>query len=121
MEKKIIQCNGVPIAVIHSGEVVIADGQSALDFMATIHYDDNCDRIAINKRAIAEDFFVLGTGIAGEILQKVVNYKKKLAIIGDFSQYTSKPLQDFIRESNRGNAIFFVADEQAAIEKLSTV
>jgi len=32
---------------------------------------------------------------------------------------SGKPLKDFIFESNRGNAIFLVADEQAAIDKLS--
>ena len=33
----------------------------------------------------------------------------KLAIIGDFSGYTSKPLRDFIYESNNGNQVFFVS------------
>ncbi len=62
----------------------------------------------------------MSTGIAGDILQKFVNYSKKLAIIGDFSIYTSHSLKDFIYESNQGNQIFFVADEQEAIEKLTT-
>ena len=120
MDKRIIQSNGVAIAVIHSDDLIIKDTQSALDFVATIQYYDNCHRIIINKQAIVEDFFKLSTGIAGEILQKFTNYRKKIAIVGDFSIYTSKPLKDFIFESNRGNAVFFVADEQTAIEKLST-
>ena len=43
----------------------------------------------------------------------------KLAIIGDFSGYTSKPLRDFIYESNNGNHVFFVSSEAEAVEKLS--
>jgi hypothetical protein len=121
MEKKTIQSNGIMIAVIHSDEIIIADVQSALDFIMTIQYCDDCHRIAINKEAIAQDFFRLSSGIAGEILQKFSNYRKKLAIIGDFSIYTSKPLKDFIYESNRGNTVCFVEDEQTAIEKLSAV
>ncbi|NCU17310.1 DUF4180 domain-containing protein [Bacillus sp. P1(2020)] len=39
--------------------------------------------------------------------------------IEDFSQYTSKALNDFIYECNNGNDIFFVSSEQEALEKLS--
>ena len=39
--------------------------------------------------------------------------------VGDFSGYTSKPLKDFIYESNKGRDIFFVSSEEDAIEKLS--
>ena len=53
------------------------------------------------------------------MLQKVVNYRKKLAVVGDFSGYHSKPLHDFMYECNRGRDIFFVNTEQEAIERLS--
>ena len=120
MEKRIVKKDGISIAVIFSTETIIFDTQSALDLIATLAYDDDCQRIAINKQAITEQFFKLSTGIAGEILQKFINYSKKIAIIGDFSAYTSKPLKDFIYESNQGNAVFFVPDEESAIDKLST-
>ena len=35
------------------------------------------------------------------------------------TKYTSKPLKDFIYESNKGKDIFFVQKEQNAIEMLS--
>jgi hypothetical protein len=93
--------------------------QSALDLMVNIDYQYQCNRIVINKSAICEEFFRLSTTLAGEILQKFINYKFKIAIVGDFSIYTSKSLKDFIFESNNGKDIFFVSDEQQAIEKLS--
>lgn len=65
-----------------------------------------------------EDFFILSTKIAGEILQKFILYNFKLAIVGDFSGYTSKPLKDFIYESNKGRDIFFVSSVEDAIERL---
>ncbi len=120
MDKNIVIKNGIPIAIIESDTLIITDTQSALDLLATVDYYDHCHRIALYKETIIEDFFMLSTGIAGDILQKVVNYSKKLAIIGDFSMYSSKSLKAFIYESNHGNQIFFVADEQEAIEKLST-
>jgi hypothetical protein len=106
-------------AIIQSNEVIIIDVQSELDLMATVKHEAGCDRIAIPKSAVKEDFFILSTGIAGEILQKFVNYRVKLAIIGNYSKYKSKPLLDFIRESNNGSHIFFVATEEEAIEKLA--
>lgn len=121
MKKKIIIENGIKIAVIESGELLITDAQSALDLMATIQYYDECERIVIYKEAMIEAFFQLSTGIAGEILQKFVTYSKKIAIVGDFSIYHSKPLKDFIYECNHGKDIFFVPDEQSAIERLSSV
>ncbi|WP_042993841.1 DUF4180 domain-containing protein, partial [Bacillus thuringiensis] len=45
----------------------------------------------------------------------------KIAIVGDFSMYTSKSLKDFIYECNKGKDIFYLATEQQAIEKLSTL
>jgi hypothetical protein len=120
LKKQIVQNNGIGVAVIHSNDLIISDTQSALDLIATIDYHDNCQRIAINKEAITKDFFKLSTGIAGEILQKFVTYSKKIAIIGDFSEYTSKSLSDFIFECNKGNSVYFVPDEQTAINKLTT-
>ena len=58
------------------------------------------------------------TRLAGEILQKFINYRMKLAIVGDFSMYSSKSLQEFIYESNKGKAIFFMFNEKEAVEKL---
>jgi hypothetical protein len=121
MNTKTVTKNGVDIALIQCEGVLITDTQSMLDLIATVCYEHRCERIVLNKESITEDFFKLSTGIAGEILQKVANYRKKLAIIGDFSCYTSKPLHDFIYESNRGNTVFFVANEDEAIETLSKI
>ena len=87
--------------------------------MMTVRAETGCKRIALNREAITGDFFVLSTGIAGEILQKFVNYGFKLAIYGDFTHETSASLRDFIRESNEGRDIFFQPDANSATEKLA--
>lgn len=119
MEITTINENGVNIAVINSEECLICDTQSALDLMMTVHYDTGCNRIAINKEAVTDEFFVLSTRIAGDILQKYTNYHVKLAIYGDFTGYTSKPLKDFMYESNRGNDIYFQPTLELALERLA--
>ncbi len=114
-----IKNNDVEIAVVSSNEIIITDVQSALDLMATVRYETDCDRVILSKSAISDDFFDLQTKLAGEILQKYINYNMKIAIVGDFSGYSSKSLKAFIYECNRGKDIFILPDERQAIEKLS--
>lgn len=114
-----IEKNNKICAVVQSSEKVITDAQSALDLLMTAKYEAGTKNIAINKELIAEDFFILSTGLAGEILQKYVNYGGRIAIYGDFAHYTSKPLKDFIYESNKGKDVFFVATENEAIDMLT--
>ncbi|MHC1786417.1 MAG: DUF4180 domain-containing protein [Christensenellales bacterium] len=106
------------IAVIHSEVPLITDAQSALDLMATLRYQHGVTKMVISKEAISEDFFVLSSGLAGEIVQKFVNYRFPVAIVGDFSKYTSKPLRDYILECSRGKHLYFAASEGEALEKL---
>lgn len=99
--------DGILIAVVTAPNSSICDGQRALDFLMTVQYETGTHNIIVNKEALPEDFFQLNTGIAGDVLQKIVNYRFKVAFIGDYSGYTSKPLKDFFYEINRGNDLYF--------------
>lgn len=113
--------NGKVIALISGTEAIITDAQSALDLLMRAKYDAGTDLLVVEKSAIAEGFFVLSTGLAGEVLQKFINYNGKIAIYGDFSGYTSKPLHDFIYESNQGKDVFFVSTQEEAIDRLAQI
>ncbi len=106
------------IALITGTEEAITDVSSAMDLMLSARYQTGADRLAIDKRLVCRDFFILSTGLAGEILQKFINYHVKAAFYGDYSHYTSKPLKDFIYESNQGRDFFFVATREEAIAAL---
>ena len=106
------------IAELTDEKFMISQVQDALDLMANLGVFD-CQSIIIHERNLNTDFFDLKTGLAGEILQKFSNYQVKLAIVGDFSKYKSKSLQDFIRESNRRDMIFFVDNLESALLKLT--
>lgn len=111
--------DGQMIATVQSDEPLFTDVGSALDLLATVKYETDADAMVLPKSAIPEAFFELRTCLAGEVLQKFINYKMKLAIVGDFSGYDSKSLRDFIRESNRGKDIFFVGTQEEAAQKLA--
>lgn len=118
--EKITHSNEI-VAVVSSENKVLTDVDSALDLLMSAKYEAGAERIVVDKRLISEDFFVLSSGLAGEILQKYINYGGKIAIYGDFSHYTSKPLKDFIFESNKGKDFFFVATKEDAINKLTEI
>nr|WP_316620781.1 DUF4180 domain-containing protein [uncultured Ruminococcus sp.] len=110
--------NNIACAVIHSEDKVITDTSSALDLLMSAKYEVGTKNIAISKSLICDDFFILSSGFAGEMLQKYINYGGRIAIYGDYSHYTSKPLHDFIYESNKGSDVFFVTTLDEAVEKL---
>jgi len=110
--------NSLVIAELTSDNFIITKVQDALDLISDLGIND-CNRIIIKESNLHVDFFHLKTKLAGDILQKFSNYGVKLAIIGDFSRYRSTALQDFIRESNKGNLIFFVDNLDSALSRLS--
>ena len=69
---------------------------------------------------LGNDFFRLKTGIAGEIVEKFVNYGLQLAIVGDISGFVaeSTALRDFVYESNRDNQFWFVANRDELDRRL---
>lgn len=79
MNIEYIKENGREPAVVSGSEKLIHDARSALDLAMTIRYETGADRIIIDKKAVCEDFFILSTGLAGEILQKFINYHVKAA------------------------------------------
>lgn len=118
MNIKIHEINEQQIAEIEAEGVIITSGQDALDIMANLSSQE-AKGIIIHEYNLPQDFFVLYTGLAGEILQKFSQYLKKSAIVGDFEKYESKSLQAFIGESNRGNQVFFGKSLEVALSRLS--
>ena len=103
------------IQVVRGLEAPIASGSNAVELIASLHHETGCEALVLAKECLAEEFFKLSTGLAGEVLQKFVNYQMRLAIVGDFSRYTSKPLKDFIYESNQGSQVGFWPDQDSAL------
>jgi len=104
------------IAEVVAESIIIHTGQDALDLMYNPAIE-GAEKIILHKKNITPAFFDLSNGIAGDIVQKFVNYRVQLAIVGDFSD-GSKSLQDFMRESNKGGHIYFVESVEKAVKLL---
>ena len=83
--------NDTQIAEVISDEIIIIKTDDGIDLLGNLYYQ-GFDRIINNEKNITPAFFDLKNGIAGEILQKFSTYRVRLAIVGDFSKYTSKSL-----------------------------
>jgi hypothetical protein len=98
---------------------------------STLHVNDviseawsvEADLIALPLSRLSQDFLDLKTGVAGEMIQKFVNYQLRLALVGDVAAAAAKSgaLRDFIYESNRGQAVWFVETLDDLAVKLATV
>jgi len=99
-----------------SDKILINNPQDFLSLMANYRLDT----FIIKKENINPEFFDLCTGLAGEILQKISNYQKRLAIIGDFSNLKSQALAAFIHESNKTKQVIFVDSVEEALEIFSS-
>lgn len=78
--------------------------------------------VAIPVIRLAPEFLTLSNRIAGEVIQKFVNYGVAIAFVGDISGpvASSNALRDFVRESNRGRHVWFVADMAELEAKLAS-
>lgn len=110
--------NNIKIGEITSDKIILKTTEDGLTLLGDLYYQ-GYDKIILHEKNITPKFFDLKTGIAGEILQKFAQYRIPLAIVGDFSKYTSNSLRDFIFESNKGKFISFVYTREEAIKILA--
>ena len=119
-EKSIIshQADGQTFLEVLSEKQFIGSVQDALDLIGEF-FGQYYDGIIIHEHSISPHFFELKTRLAGDILQKFSNYRLRLAIVGDWSKYTSHSLAAFIVESNRGRMVNFATSTEEAVALLS--
>lgn len=110
---------GVPVLVCASQGPAL-DEQGVLDLIGdAMHH--GVEWVAVPVSRCPEEFFSLRSGVLGAVTQKFVNYRLRLAIVGDVSGYVARSdaLRDYVREANRGRQIWFVASEDALAERIA--
>jgi len=105
------------VAEIQAEGLVLTSVEDGLSLLGDLYYQ-GFDKIILHEENIVPEFFDLKTKLAGEVLQKFVQYRIPLAVVGDFSKYTSKSLRDFIYECNQGRQVNFVQELSSALKDL---
>src|SRR5918995_6659882 len=110
--------SGIRVLHLDAEGEPISTPDDASDLVGTA-WSHNASLIAVPAERLDPEFFRLRSGIAGEITQKLVNYRLRLAVIGDITKQVkaSGALRDYVWESNAGDHVWFVDDEAALAEK----
>lgn len=88
----------------------IRSDRDVLDVIGS-SFEQRAAFVVIPVERLDEDFFVLSTRVAGAIVQKFLNYRLRLAIVGDISRWLdSSSLRDYVTEANRGSQVWIVPD-----------
>lgn len=112
---------GMQVMVCDPDGPLIATEEDALGLIGAVFL--GAQVVAVPADRLDPSFFSLGTRFAGEIMQKFVNYRLRLAVIGDISQHVerSEALRALVHESNRSDHVWFVADLDALDTKLDAI
>jgi len=97
-----------------------ADGAQPGDPVAAV---DRCIErgaraLLFDRGALPPAFFDLSTGVAGALVQKLVNYQLRMAGVVPDLQVHSTRFQEFAREANAGAAFRFFATREEAVRWL---
>ncbi|VWC43369.1 alpha/beta hydrolase [Burkholderia aenigmatica] len=119
MHHRIVQAAAHRVLVRDPAAGLVQRESDALDLVALAH-EHEADWIAVPADALHDDFYRLDSGLAGAVLQKLVNYGVRLGVVGDIDRWLarSEALRALVRESNRGTSVWFVANEEDLLRKL---
>jgi hypothetical protein len=97
----------------------VSGEHDAMDLIADALYQ-GADLVVVPVERLSDDFFVLRSRVAGEIVQKFANYRLRLAVVGDISAYEgrSTALRDFVYETNRGEQFWLLPTTAELDERL---
>lgn len=111
-DKKYIECR--------SSEIHLKSEQDALDLIAVCLENDNY-LLILNGEVLSEDFFKLSTGVAGAMLQKLVNYQVKTAVIISDELANRGRFREMVLESNKGSHFRFFSTKEEAEKWLISI
>ena len=82
--------------------------------LISLCFENSIELIMLHDKALSVDFFQLATGAAGGILQKLINYRFKTAVILSEDIDLPKRFQEMLQEANKGEQYrFFYAGSEA--------
>ncbi|HEX4702349.1 MAG TPA: DUF4180 domain-containing protein [Pseudonocardiaceae bacterium] len=119
MNDHVTDRHGVRVLECASDGDRVDNDRDAVDLIA-LALEHKAKLVVLPVPRLHGDFFTLSSRIAGEIVQKFVQYRLPVAIVGDISGHLdgSSALRAFVYEANRGNDIWFVHDKTELDDRL---
>jgi hypothetical protein len=93
------------------------EGAHPIDPVAAVRgcIEHGARALLLDAGALPGSFFDLSTGVAGEVVQKLVNYGIRMAAVVPDLAVHSPRFREFAREANTGRQFRFFASREAAL------
>jgi Domain of unknown function (DUF4180) len=120
MPPKVYELHGLRVLERDANEKQLRNYNEAVELIGKA-FEHRASLIVVPAECLDDDFFRLSTRIAGEMIQKVVQYRQRLVIVGDISQHLaeSSALRAFVLEANRGKEVWFLATREELDQRLA--
>ncbi len=102
METQQITTGGTCYIECIPSEWRLAGEREALDLVAAC-VEKGSNRLMLHAESLTEDFYRLRTRLAGDILQKFINYHIRVAAILPLDLVNQGRFREMVLEANRGN------------------
>jgi uncharacterized protein DUF4180 len=119
LSTKFYELHGVRVLELIADESKLQTYNDAVELIGEA-FENHATLIVIPVECLDDEFFQLSTRIAGELIQKFVQYGRRLAIVGDISGFLaeSSALRALVTESNRGKDVWFLASRAELDQRL---
>jgi hypothetical protein len=120
MPSKSYELHGVRVLECDANEKQLRNYNEAVELIGKA-FENRASLIVVPAECLDDEFFRLSTRIAGELIQKVVQYRQRLVIVGDISRHLaeSSALRAFVLEANRGKEVWFLATREELDQRLA--
>lgn len=110
---------GVRVLTHAPDGVTLASEADALDLIGEA-MGAEADVVVVPADRVADAFYTLGSGIAGQVVLKFAGYRVRLVVVGDLTERiaASESFRAFVYEINKGKDIWFLADQQELATRL---
>jgi hypothetical protein len=116
----VIETAGYRVLLLPAEGALIAEPADATELVGAA-WGEDVSAIAVPVARLHPSFFDLRSGLAGELAQKLVNYRLRFLVVGDVAPFEagSSAFRDWVRESNAGREVWFVTDVAELEERLA--
>lgn len=122
MDATVTTLHGIPTLILPEDGPAVGTDLDAGDLVGAA-LTHGAELLVVPAARVAAEFWTLRSGVAGDVLQKLVNYRVRLAVVGDITApvEASTALRDLVRESNRRRDAWFLPDMAALDERLAAL
>lgn len=111
---------GMSVLVVDADDAVLT--ARGVNDVLSAAFEGGAHTVAVAVDRLDPAFFELRSGVAGEIVQKFVNYGMRLVVVGALPEEAleSRSFSGFVVEGNRGRGPWFVASLDELAARLAT-